>query len=318
MWGSVLVGDDYDLLFDTTDSSPAAIEICKQLGLHPFFKGPPAQQGQSILGGPATDNPQTTSQGEGELTATQSPKDLPDRQQQEKERLSQLAQQLQGPNTVQNSVNWFNAHFGRGAEDIVKDLKRSRRGNKMLKEEIDDAVEAVRLMKQLEVEQTIGNLSWADGHEDSIHALGLSDRNLKSLQLFGENRRISLLRACILWESANEQLDSLNKNEDEWDSIEKQLWVKSLDDRDDARKQWRTCLHSIDSLNKQEAMWLHSATEQLRKHGQMGSRSMVANLSAAGDNVNRLSATKLSALMKPYGEELGIIKGTKRREWMLQ
>jgi len=278
-------------------------DICKQLALHPLLKGAPPQLGQGITGGPATDSPQTPSSGDGKLSPLEAPKKFPDKP-------------LLG-SQQKSVVGWFDMHFGMNAEDLVKDLKGKRRIHKNHRDEIDDLIDAIRLMKQFEVEQTIDNLSWCDGHEDTIRNLGLSDRNLKSLQKFGEDRRVSLLRACSLWQSAIDRLEELNKFDDDWDSVQKELWVAALNDKELARKQWNNCLHTIDSLTKQEAMWMHLSSEQLAKHGQMDARSIVSNLSDIGHNVRRLSASSLGTLLKIYGEEVGIIKGTKRREWML-
>jgi len=324
MWGSLLAGDEYDIPFDTTGMDLDIIELCGQLSQHPLMKAAPPQQGQSIMGPPDdTDNPATTSQGEGGLSPSASPKDTPDKQQDEQKRIQELAQQLGGEQPEQttgplakSSIGWFD-NFGKSAEDIVKDLRRARRENKLVKEDIDDLIDAVRLMKQTEVDNTISSLSWAEGHESTIKSLGMSDRNLKALQKFGETRKSSLLRACLSWEAANERIDSMIDDGSQWTSVEKQEWVSAHDARDDARKQWTHTLHTLDSLNKSDMSWLTLASTQLEEHGQMDSRSIVSNLVANRQAVKKMTPQKLSGLLKTYGEELGIIKGVKRNHWMI-
>jgi len=311
MWGSILVGDDYDAPFDITDMDTQLSDICKQLALHPLLKAPPPQLGQQTTQGPAIDNPQTPSGGDGKLTPLEAPKDTPDK------KIPQLAQQLQPTQPQKSVIGWFDTHFGRDAEGLVKSLKEKRRVHKSHKENIDEVIDAIRLMKKYEVEQTIDKLSWSNGYEDTICNLGLSERNLKSLQKFGETRKVSLLQACSLWDSSTARLEDLNKIDCNWNALQKESWVQALNDKDTARKQWNNCLHTIDSLTKQEAMWLHLSSEQIEKHGQMDSRSIISNLSDDGHNVRLLSAPMLGILLKTYGEEIGIVKGSKRREWML-
>ncbi len=322
MWGSILVGDDYDVPFDVTGLDIDIMEICGQLAQHPLLKSPPPQQGQSIMGAPnASENPATMSQGAGELTPQQTPKDLPGQESNEQKRIKELAGQLtQKPEqklASESSIGWFDS-IGRSAESIVKDLKMARRDNKVVKEDIDDLINAVRLMKRMEIDSTLQGLSWADTHYDTIKALGLSDRNLQSLQRYGETRKSSLLRACLEYEAATERIDTLTSNMDDWTSMEKQAWVESHNDRDAAKKSWSACLHSLDSLNKSEMTWLELASQELELHGTMETRTIVSNMIEKGQPVKKLTVNKLGALMKTYGDEIGIIKGVRRGEWMMR
>ena len=123
MWGSILVGDDYDVPFDVTGLDIDIMEICGQLAQHPLLKSPPPQQGQSIMGAPnASENPATMSQGAGELTPQQTPKDLPGQESNEQKRIKELAGQLtQKPEqklASESSIGWFDS-IGRSAESIV-------------------------------------------------------------------------------------------------------------------------------------------------------------------------------------------------------
>jgi len=124
MWGSILVGDDYDAPFDITDMDTQLSDICKQLALHPLLKAPPPQLGQQTTQGPAIDNPQTPSDGDGKLIPLEAPKDTPDK------KISTLAQQLQPTQSQKSVIGWFDTHFGRDAEGLVKSLKEKRRVHK--------------------------------------------------------------------------------------------------------------------------------------------------------------------------------------------
>jgi len=321
MWGSMLVGDDYDLPFDGTGMDIDILDICKQLSQHPLLKSPPPQQGQSIMGAPnASENPATMSQGAGQLTPQQTPKDLPGQESAEQKRIKELAGKLgQKPDQklASQSVGWFDS-MGRSAESIVKDLKMARRDNKVVKEEIDDLIDAVRSMKRMEIDSTLKGLSWGDGHYDTIKSLGLSDRNLQSLQRYGETRKATLLRSCLEYEAANERIETLTSTMDNWSDVEKQAWVEAQNDRDAAKKSWTSSLHSLDSLNKSEITWLSLAGQELELNGGMDTRAIVSNLVGKGEPVKKLTVNKLGALMKMYGDELGIIKGVKRGEWMMR
>ena len=321
MWGSILVGDDYDVPFDMTGLDLDVMEICGQLSQHPLLKSPPPQQGQSIMGAPQNENPATPSGGSGQLTPQQTPKDLPGQESDEQKRIKELAGQLTQKSeqklASESSIGWFDS-MGRSAESIVKDLKMARRDNKVIKEEIDDLIDAVRLMKRMEIDSTLKKLSWASGHHDTIKALGLSDRDLQSLQKYGETRKSSLLRACLEYEAATERIDTLTSNMDDWTSMEKQAWVESHNDRDAAKKSWTTCLHTLDTLNKSEMSWLQLASQELELNGSMDTRTIVGNMIEKGQPAKKLSVNKLGALMKTYGDEVGIIKGVKRGEWMIR
>ena len=315
MWGSLFVGESFDTPFDMTGMDLDVAEICIQLSQHPMLKS----QGQSIMGPPTTNpNPATPSEGSGMLTPTEPPKDLPDTQEKEKERIQTLAQQLTGNGqTNKSSIGWFDT-VGRSAESIVKDLRHARRVNKSVKDDIDSLIDTVRLMKKTEVDDTITSLSWASGHEDAIKSLGLSERNLQSLRRNGELRKTSLVRAVLAWEAANERIDNIVEDGNEWDTMQKQEWVEAHDARDDARKQWNHTLHILDNLSKSDMSWLTMAANQLEINGEMDSRTIVSNLVDAGQPIKKMTPSKLSGLMKTYGSEVGIIKGSRRNNWVIR
>ena len=322
----MLIGDSYDLPFEIDNAHPDVIAICKHLTQHPMLKTVPPQQGQSIMGAPnANENPETTSEGAGSLTPSEAPKDTPDDQQAQQKKVQDMAQDLAGQAPQQpqqqgplaKSIGWFDT-FGKSAHDIVKDLKNARREHKMVKGDIDDLIKVVRLMKQQEIDESLASIDWANDYTTTIKSMGLNDRDLTALMKNHELRKTSLVRACMQWEDANNRINLLSQNDGEWTNLEKQEWVKAHDDRDDAKKMWSKSLHILDSLTKSEMSWLTLATEELENHGQMDSRTILSNLVSKGYATKKLTPAKLSGLMKTYGDEVGIFKGTKRNHWMLR
>jgi len=215
----------------------------------------------------------------------------------------------------ENGDSWFDAYLGKSADEVVKDLKRARRKMKDMKFDIDGAIKSVRALKAQEVEQTISSIPWAAEHADAIRNLGLSDRNLKSLRTFGTARESTLLRACNMWEAADEALKMLDDFEDVWGDEERSAWVTAMQQRQDARKMWRSGLHQVDTLSKEQKNWLELAKKELQDKGHMGARDITANLIEKG--VNRLSATRMSKLLSMFGEEMDIVKAPRRGEYVL-
>ena len=109
------------------------------------------------MGAPeANENPDTNSESGGQLTPSEGKKDLPDGQMQQQQQIQSMAEKLTGANEPEQppasgglakSVHWFDT-FGKSAHDMVKELKYARREHKMVKGEIDELINIVRLMKQ--------------------------------------------------------------------------------------------------------------------------------------------------------------------------
>lgn len=212
-----------------------------------------------------------------------------------------------------NGDSWFISHFGKDAEDVVKNFKQARRHMKDMKDEIDKAIESVRTLKAEEVQKTLESIPWAKDHHATIRNLGLTDRDLKSLRLFSKSRESTLRRACAMWEVADETLKMLDEFEDVWGDEERNAWVNAMQQRQDAKKMWRNGLHQIDSLTKEQRNWLKMAKNELVDKGHMGARDITSNLIAKG--VSRIEAPRLAQLLKMYGEEMDIIKAPRRGEY---
>ena len=210
--------------------------------------------------------------------------------------------------------SWFDTHVGKSAKEVVKDLRKIRRKMKDSKEDIDTAIKQVRMLKRMEVDATLAKLSWAQPHHDTIRQLGLTDKTLKALRLFGNRRETSLLRACNLWENAESTLKQLDEFQDVWGDEERLSWVNAMENKSDARKMWKAALHQIDSLTEEQQKWLKMAKQEIETHGSMKARAITENMISKG--VPRINATRMSKLLKMYGEELNIIKGHRKGEYM--
>ena len=109
---------------------------------------------------------------------------------------------------------WFEDKLGKSATQIVKDLRKARRVFKGSREEIDLIIDNVRKIKSMEVDATLKKLDWSNGYESTVRDLGVSEKDLKSLRLFGNTRKSSLVRACNAWDAAIDALHKLDEFED--------------------------------------------------------------------------------------------------------
>jgi hypothetical protein len=147
-----------------------------------------------------------------------------------------------------------------------------------------------------------------------MRKMGLANKDLRSLRLFGNTRKSTLVRACHLWENAEGSLEKLDEFHDVWGEEEKNAWVGAMQQKQDARKVWKTALHQFDSLSKEQQKWMKLAKEEMQEKGAMTARIVAGNLIEKG--VPRLNATRLSKLLNMYGEEINIIKGHRKGEFM--
>ena len=205
---------------------------------------------------------------------------------------------------------WLKAYTGKNASTLVKQLKKQRRHNKTLKGEIDELINTIRIIKEQEVKATLDNISWAINKQDTIRNLGLNDRDLKSLRLFHKSRKVSLLRACDVWDNSENSLKMLDGFEDVWGEEEQNAWVKAMNGRKDARKIWKQALHQMDNLSPKHITWLDVVKEELLNKGPMTTRAIIEN-NIMLQGRNGATPTQLSQLLKMYGEEMNIIKGAR-------
>ena len=210
--------------------------------------------------------------------------------------------------------SWFEDKLGKSANDIIRDLRKARRVFKEDKREIDNIISSIRALKSIEVDATLAKLDWGQPYLDTMRKMGLSEKDLKSLRLFGNTRKSTLIRACNAWDSAEDALAKLDEFQDVWGEEERNAWVGAMQQKQDARKMWRNSLHQFDNLSKEQQKWMRMAKAEIEAKGAMTARSITSNLIEKG--VPRLNATRLSKLLKMYGEEINIIKGHRKGEFM--
>ena len=209
---------------------------------------------------------------------------------------------------------WFEERLGKGANSIIRDLKKARRVFKEDKKEIDNIISNIRALKSIEVDATLAKLDWGQPYFDTMRKMGLSEKDLKSLRLFGNTRKSSLIRACNTWDGAEDALAKLDEFQDVWGDEERNAWVNAMQQKQDARKMWRNSLHQFDNLSKEQQKWMRMAKAEIKARGAMTARSITENLIEKG--VPRMNATRLSKLLNMYGEEINIIKAHRKGEYM--
>lgn len=209
---------------------------------------------------------------------------------------------------------WFEDKLGKSANSVIRDLRKARRVFKEDKGEIDSIIASVRALKSMEVDATLAKLDWSSPYTDTMRKMGLTNKDLRALRLFGNTRKASLVRACNLWDNAEGSLAKLDEFQDVWGEEERNAWVGAMKLKQDARKVWRNALHQFDNLSKEQQKWMNLAKEELKEKGAMKARTVAQNLIEKG--VPRLNATRLSKLLNMYGEEVNIVKAHRKGEFM--
>lgn len=296
VWASSLIGDDFDGITDELDADRAW--VVKQLMQHPLLK-------ESVGGVVFGNNTPSPKAGAGELspkpsaaTDVEDPKEKQKRQEKQKEDAMVMA-----------SVEWFEESFGKSASAIVKDLRLKRRVHKAYKEDIDDAIAAIRMVKSREIQQGLASIPWAEEHISAIRGMNLTDKDLKSLIKHSEKRRVSLIQACNQWQDASDVLTKLSTIDGDLDDNQLKLWADATKMKKDAREMWSHTLHQSSKLNKADLQALVAAQELLDYHGPMDSRTMHTYMAKDDSrNAGLPSVQQLGALLKTYGPDFDIYK----------
>ena len=256
-----------------------------------------------IEGATFGDAPQPVSQGQGQANANPLPPrpNEIEEEKKQKEMARKVAQQL---NRSLPDGGWFQTMFGRGAGDLVKDLRLARRENKDMRDAIDEAISAIRIAKKQEVEATLQSIDWIGKHEPTVRNLGISERDLLALRKHGATREYALRRACVQWERANDVISKLLLIEGDFNDEQRQMWVDAQQLKKNAKKEWKNTLHSVDNIKKTDAIYLAKAASILEERGPLPSREVFASM----DNTKNLSTAQLSALFKMHGVEYDIEK----------
>jgi hypothetical protein len=216
---------------------------------------------------------------------------------------------------AKNGDGWFETQYGTDANTIIRMCRKMRRHDKLFKSEYDSIINDILKVKAAEIDATIKSLSWSEGLDDVIRNIGLDDRSLKSLRKFGEARSTSLQKACHQYLKAITVLQHLNEKLD-WDVDDQKNWVDANEMKKDAQKMWKNTLHQIDSLNKTDVAALEFASNILKSEGALSSREIVRR--GYGTLNNSMTAQKMGALLKMYGEEVDVFKGSQRGTFVKQ
>jgi len=207
---------------------------------------------------------------------------------------------------------WFETHTGFTANALVDRLRKNRRLNKEQKNEIDDLINDIRMIKSLEFDSTLNMYDWIGDYSSIVKEFSPSERDMKALRKFGESRKFTLIKACRQWEQANEVLKMLDEFEGIWGQDEKDAWVKAMQEKQDAKKMWKSTLHQIDRLNDKDLESLQKSAILLEQNGPMTSKSIFQNLHERKIISKSMTVGKLGKLLAMYGEELDIISGNER------
>jgi len=261
---------------------------------HPLLK-------TDIRGASFGDAPTPISQGQGEANANPVPprENEIEQNKQEQEMAKKVKQQLL---RSMPDGGWFQSMFGRGAEELVKDLRMARRVNKGMRGAIDEAIDAIRIAKKQEVEATLHSIDWIGKHESTVRNLGVSDRDLQALRKHGNAREYALRRACVQWEKANDIISKLLLVEGEFNDEQRELWTNAQQLKKNAKKEWKNSLHSVDNIKKTDAIVLNKAHAILEERGPLSSNELVASIEKA----RNLSPNRLSMMLKMHGVEYDI------------
>ena len=249
------------------------------------------------------DAPTPVSQGQGQANANPTPP-RPNEVEEEKEKKEMAREVAQQLKRSLPDGGWFQSMFGRGAGDLVKDLRMARRDHKDMREAIDHAIDAIRIAKKQEVEATLQSVDWIGKHETTVRNLGISERDLLALRKHGQAREYALRRACVQWEKANDTISKLLLIEGDFNDEQREMWVNAQQLKKDAKKEWRNSLHSVDNIKKTDVIYLAKAATILEERGPLPANEVFASM----QNTKHLSTAQLSALFKMHGVEYDIEK----------
>jgi len=205
--------------------------------------------------------------------------------------------------------------FGMSASELIKDLRMKRRVHKEFRDDIDDAIKAIRLAKEEETHRVLDSFSWLDEHLPAVKSFNLRDKDLRALSRFGDVRKVSLSQACNQWSVANDILTKLSNVEGDFTEVQQKLWNDSQKMKKGARKMWKNTLHQSEKLSKAELLSLEKASSLLDYHGPMDSRTIHTHMTGDdGRSRGVPSVQQIGALLKTYGPEYDIYKHKKHWE----
>ena len=213
------------------------------------------------------------------------------------------------PSFPKTGEGWFESRVGKTAEELISDLRKAES-----LEGVSDLIKSIENLHLQEAQATLESFEWADNHHDTMFHLGLDERTLKSLRIYGELKKNTLQRACLQWENADSILKSLDQFHDVWGEEETNAWEAAMQSRQDAKEIWKSALNQFNTLSKEQQKWLTMAKAELSDSGPLSARNITERLIEKG--VKRLNVNRMAKLLKMYGEEIAILKGHKKGEYV--
>ena len=213
------------------------------------------------------------------------------------------------PSFPKTGEGWFESQIGKTAEELISDLRKSEG-----LQGVSDLIKSIEQVHLQETKATLDSMEWADNHHDTIIQLGLDERTLKSLRIYGELKKNTLQRLCVQWENADSILKSLDQFHDVWGQEETNAWESAMESKQEAKKMWKSALNQFNTLSKEQQKWLIMAKAELEDSGPLGARIITERLIEKG--VKRMNVNRMAKLLKMYGEEIAILKGHKKGEYM--
>lgn len=213
------------------------------------------------------------------------------------------------PSFPKTGEGWFESQIGKTAEELIGDLRKSEG-----LQGVSDLIKSIEQVHLQETKATLDSMEWADNHHDTIIQLGLDERTLKSLRIYGELKKNTLQRLCVQWENADSILKSLDQFHDVWGQEETNAWESAMESKQEAKKMWKSALNQFNTLSKEQQKWLTMAKAELEDSGPLGARIITERLIEKG--VKRMNVNRMAKLLKMYGEEIAILKGHKKGEYM--
>jgi hypothetical protein len=213
------------------------------------------------------------------------------------------------PSFPKTGEGWFESQLGKTAEELIGDLRKAED-----LQGVSDLIKSIEHVHLQETQATLDSMEWADIHHDTIIQLGLDERTLKSLRIYGELKKNTLRRACLQWENADSVLKSLDQFHDVWGEEETNAWETAMQSKQDAKEIWKSALNQFNTLSKEQQNWLSLAKAELVDAGPLTARAITERLIEKG--TNRLNVNRMAKLLKMYGEEIAILKGHKKGEYI--
>lgn len=214
-----------------------------------------------------------------------------------------------------NEQMFLSDKLGKSPSALVKELRMKRRVHKQYRDDIDDAIMAIRIAKEEETNSVLSSMPWLEPHLPAVHDFNLKDEDLRALSRFGEVRKVSLSQACKQWSVANDVLTKLSTIEGDFDEEQQKLWNESQQMKKESRQMWKNTLHQSEKLSKTELLCIEKASTLLDFHGPMDSRTIHTHMTGDDGRSRGIpSVQQIGALLKTYGPEHDIYKHNNKWE----